>query len=313
MVGEGDDAIARPLPHQHSILKSCFLSPSLSFSLPPSLSPSPTMEIIIALLTTIMAIISPVGAAIDQLAEDALRDQVAASEEIHVRIDNVPTYQILNGRVEHLRIAGRGIAPRQFPELRIESIDLETDVVDVDFNLLRRGKLKLDEPAQIALKLGLNANDINRFLQSDRVQIWLNDLKFTLPGPGGERERNRYGLSNPILYFLDGDRFQIVVDLEDRVAQEVIPITLELGLQFINGHQLQLIEPVLTIDGETAPPELLTSLVSGAEDQLTLRTLEESGITARVIAFEIRDNELELAIFARVEPTSSFLASNASR
>ena len=60
-----------------------------------------------------------------------------------------------------------------------------------------------------ALKLGLNANDINRFLQSDRVQIWLNDLKFTLPGPGGdERERNRYGLSNPILYFLDGDRFQ---------------------------------------------------------------------------------------------------------
>jgi hypothetical protein len=271
------------------------------------------MEIVIALLTTIMAIISPVGAAIDQLAEDALRDQVAAAEEIHVRIDNVPTYQILNGRVEHLRIAGRGIAPRQFPELRIESIDLETDVVDVDFNRLRRGELKLDEPAQVALNLGLNANDINRFLQSDRVQTWLNDLKFTLPGPGGERERNRYGLSNPILYFLDGDRFQILVDLEDRVAQEVIPITLELGLQFRNGHQLQLIEPVLTIDGETAPPELLTSLVLGAEDRLTLRTLEESGITARVIAFEIRDNELELAIFARVEPTSSFLASNTSR
>jgi hypothetical protein len=75
-----------------------------------------------------MAIVSPVGAAVDQLAEDALRDQVAAAEELHVRIDNVPTYQILNGRVEHLRIAGRGIFPRQFPELRIESIDLETDV-----------------------------------------------------------------------------------------------------------------------------------------------------------------------------------------
>ena len=56
------------------------------------------------------------GLPLTQLAEDALRDQVAASEEIHVRIDNVPTYQILNGRVEHLRIAGRGIAPRQFPE-----------------------------------------------------------------------------------------------------------------------------------------------------------------------------------------------------
>jgi hypothetical protein len=266
------------------------------------------MEIIVAFLTTIMAIISPVGAAIDQLAEDALRDQVAAAEELHVRIDNVPTYQILNGRVEHVRIAGRGISPRQFPELRIESIDLETDVVDVDFNRLREGKLKLDEPAQAALKVELNADDINRFLQSERVQGWLDDLKFTLPGPGGERERNRYGLSEPSLQFLADDRFRLVVDLEDRVAQEVIPITIELGLQFINGHQLKLIEPTIMIDGEMAPPELLTSLVTGAEEQLTLRTLEQSGITARVMAFEIREDELELAIFARVEPTSPVLA-----
>jgi len=267
------------------------------------------MELIIAFLTTLMAIVSPVGAAVDQLAEDALRDQVAAAEELHVRIDNVPTYQILNGRVEHLRIAGRGIFPRQFPDLRVEAIDLETDVVDVDFGALRQGTLKLDEPVQAALKLELTAEDVNRFLQSAMVQSWLDDLKFTLPGPGGAREQNRYGLGNPTLNLLPTNRLQLVVDLQDRIEQEDIPITIELGLQFSNGHQLKLIDPVITIDRESAPPELLTSLVAGAEEQLTLRVLEESGIIARILTFDIRENELELAIFARVEPTSPFLAS----
>jgi hypothetical protein len=265
------------------------------------------MEVLVAFLTVLMAIVAPVGAVVDQLAADALRDQVADVEELQVRIDNVPTYQILNGRVEHVRIAGRGIFPRQFPELRVDSIDIETDVVDVDFDSLRQGQLKLDEPAQASLRLRLKADDLNRFLQSATVQGWLDDLQVTLPGPGGARERNRYGLANPSLEFLDSDRFRVVVELQDRVAQEVIPITLELGIQFNNGHQFELLDPIITIDGEAAPPELITSLAEGVESQLTLRALEQSGIIARVIAFEIRNNELDIAVFARVEPSSPFL------
>jgi hypothetical protein len=265
------------------------------------------MELIIALLTTIMAVVSPVGAAVDQLAEDALRDQIAGAEELHVRIDNVPSYQILNGRVDHVRLAGRGIYPLQFPDLRIDTIDLETDTVDVDLGQLQQGELKLDEPAQAALRLGLRADDLNRFLQSAMVQQWLDQLRFTLPGPGGEREQNRYGLAHPSLEFLDGNRFRIVVDLEDRLTAESIPIEVELGLDIINGHQLELIDPKIVIEGEEAPPELIESLVAGANQQLTLRMLEQSGIIARIIDFEIRNNELDIAVFAKVEPTSPFL------
>jgi hypothetical protein len=265
------------------------------------------MELIIALLTTIMAVVSPVGAAVDQLAEDALRDQIAGAEELHVRIDNVPSYQILNGRVDHVRLAGRGIYPLQFPDLRIDTIDLETDTVDVDLGQLQQGELKLDEPAQAALRLGLRADDLNRFLQSAMVQQWLDQLRFNLPGPGGEREQNRYGLAHPSLEFLDGDRFRIVVDLEDRLTAESIPIEVELGLDIINGHQLELIDPKIVIEGEEAPPELIASLVAGANQQLTLRMLEQSGIIARIIEFEIRNNELDIAVFAKVEPTSPFL------
>lgn len=266
------------------------------------------MDILAIFLTTLMGLGAPVGAGIDTLAETALRDQVAGAEELYVRIDNVPTYQILNGRVEHVLIAGRGIYPRQLPDLRIDKIDLETDTVDIDLGQLQRGQLRLDEPAQAALRLRLKADDLNTFLNSPMVQTWLDSLRFSLPGVGGERERNRYGLAHPSLEFLDGDRFRVVVDLEDRVALDTIPIVIELGLGIVNGHRFELIDPKIRIDGEEAPPQLMTSLIEGASEQLTLRSLEPSGVTARVLAFDIRDNQLELAIFARLEPTSPFLA-----
>lgn len=263
------------------------------------------MEIVIAMIAGLMAIVSPVGAIVDQLAEDAIHGQIAGADELVVRLDNAPNYQIINGRVDHVRLAGRGVYP--IPELRIATIDLETDVLDVDVASLQRGELVLDEPAQAALRLVLTAADLNDFLQTDVVQAILDDLRFTLPGQLGGRTANRYGLTDPSLEFLDGDRLRLLVTLQDEVAQQAIVITVELGLGIVNGSQLQLIDPVISVDGETVPPQLLEGLVTGAQRQLDLRNLEDMGITARVLNFEIRNNEFDLAVFARVEPSSPLL------
>ena len=265
------------------------------------------MELITIILSTLLGVVGTGGVVVDTLAEAALRDQIAGAESLQVRIDNVPNYQLINGRIEKTRIAARGIETRQLPGLRIDSIDLETDAVDVDLARLQQGELVLDEPAQVALRLRLKASDLNVFLQSPLVQGWLDSLQFSLPGAGGDREQNRYGLANPSLEFLEGDRFRIVVDLEDRVADENIAIAVDLGLRVLNGHRLALVDPKITVDGEDTPPQLLESFVQGAQARLTLRLLEESGITARILNFKVRDNELDIAIFARIEPTSPFL------
>lgn len=265
------------------------------------------MELITLLLSTLLGIAGTGGVVVDTLAETALRNQVAGAEALEVRIDNVPNYQIANGRIEHTRIAARGLETRQLPGLRIDSIDLETDAVDVDLGRLQQGQLVLDEPAQAALRLRLKASDLNAFFQAPLVQGWLNTLQFSLPGAAGEREQNRYGLSNPSLEFLAGDRFRIRVDLQDRVTQEQIPIAVELGLAILNGHRFTLVDPQITVDGEETPPQLLESFVVGAQEQLTLRRLEALGVTARVINFKVRDNELDIAIFAKIEPTSPLL------
>ncbi|HSM81251.1 MAG TPA: DUF2993 domain-containing protein [Nodosilinea sp.] len=265
------------------------------------------MELITIILSALMGVVGTGGVVIDALAEAAIRDQIAGAESLQVRIDNVPNYQVVSGRIEHVRIAARGVEARQVPGLRIDSIDLETDAVDVDLGRLQQGVLVLDEPAQAALRLRLKASDLNVFLQSPLVQSWLDTLQFSLPGTTGEREQNRYGLANPSLEFLEGDRFRIVVDLQDRVTEETIGIEVDLGLAIRNGHRFALIDPKITVDGEETPPQLLESFVQGAQDQLTLRRLEELGMIARIINFKVRDNELDIAIFARIEPTSPFL------
>ncbi|TVQ14862.1 MAG: DUF2993 domain-containing protein [Leptolyngbya sp. DLM2.Bin27] len=271
------------------------------------------MELITIILSTLLGVAATGGVVVDTLAEAALRDQVAGAESVQVRIDNVPNYQLINGRIEQARVAARGIEPRQLPGLRIDSIDLETDAVDVDLARLQQGELVLDEPAQAALRLRLRASDLNAFLQTPLVQGWLDTLQFSLPGAGGEREQNRYGLANPALEFVAGDRFRLVVDLEDRVADENIAIVVDLGLQILNGHRFALVDPQITIDGEATPPQLLASFVQGAQDRLTLRLLEDLGITARILNFKVRDNELDIAIFAKIEPTSPLLTRQPAR
>ena len=263
------------------------------------------MEIITAILTSLLAIASPIGVIVDQLAEEAILDQIAGAEELYVRLDNVPTHQIINGRVEHVRAAGRGVYP--IPELRIAAVDIESEPIDVDLRSLQRGELVLDAPAQAALKLALEAEDLNNFLASDRVQQFLDGLRFSLPGQNTARGINRYGLENPSLRFLEGNRLQVAVNLQDRVLEENVAITVELGLAIVNGHRLELIEPVIIANNEPVPNQLIRSFVDGLQPQLTLRQLENLGITARVLSFEIRDNELDIAVFARVEPDSPFL------
>ncbi|HZG40593.1 MAG TPA: DUF2993 domain-containing protein [Nodosilinea sp.] len=265
------------------------------------------MELITIILAALLGGVGTGGVVVDTLAEAALRNQVAGAESLQVRIDNVPSYQLINGRIEHTRVAARGVESRQLPGLRIDSIDIETDPVDVDLGRLQQGELVLDEPAQAALRLRLRDDDLNAFLQSPLVQGWLDTLQFNLPGAVGDREQNRYGLANPSLEFLEGDRFRVVVDLQDRVTQENTAIVIDLGLAIVNGHRFALVDPTITVNGEATPPQLLEFFVRGAQDRLTLQRLETLGIIARIINFKVRDNELDIAIFARIEPTSPFL------
>ncbi|MDA0674600.1 MAG: DUF2993 domain-containing protein, partial [Cyanobacteria bacterium] len=260
------------------------------------------MEILTILLSGLFTLISPVGLVADQVAEGLIRERIIQAELIDVRIDNSPSYQLLNGRVDRVRLAGRGVYP--ITDFRIDTIDVETDAIDIDIAAAQRGEIILDEPLSSAAHLVLKTEDINQFLQSALIKQLLSNLQFNLPGGNGAREANRYGLSNPRVTFLAENHLQVLIDLEDRVLGETVEARVDLGLTVVDGHQLVLVEPVVTLDEQPVPRQLLTAFIDGIRDDLTLKYFERWGVTTRILQFEILPEGLDVAIFVWVDPGS---------
>lgn len=258
------------------------------------------MEFLTILLSALLGIVSPVGFVVDRVAENAIRNQLADVEDLAVRIDNTPSYQLAQGRVDRVRIAGRGLYPTE--DLRIAVLEIETDAIVLDAGRLRAGTPQLEAPLQAAVRLVLTEADINQTLQSEAVAQQLQGINL---GALGGINAEPYDLVRPEINFLGNDRVQFQVTLQGQQSGEQNLITIESGLEIIAGRQLRLVDPSADINGSPLPTQLIDFFLLGINQQLDLGNLEASGITARVLKLEIVADELSLASFVQVTPDAN--------
>ena len=260
------------------------------------------MELVTVLLSGLLLLISPVGVVVDQVAENAIRDRLVGTESLDVRIDNGPSYQLLQGKVDKVRIAGRGISPIE--GLRIELVDLETDPIDLVFSSLRRGEVVLEAPFQGGLHLVLTEADINTFLASPFVLERLAQVQIGSLNQAQSRERDRYNIVDPTIDFLGDDRFRVTVTLEDKVqVGESLFLEAETGLSISEGDRLMLVDPMVLANGQPVPSELIQLLLGDFNDRLSLQQFDRSGIAARVLNLAVQPDALDLAFWVRVDPS----------
>ncbi len=260
------------------------------------------MEFLAILLSGLISIISPVGFVVDQVAENAIRSQFQSVEQLKVRVDNAPVHQIVQGRANRVLISGKGLVLTQ--SFRISALELEADNIDIDPNSLGRGQVTLGRPLQAGVHLILTQDDINRAIQAPEFVERLRGIAIDLPGPPqAQRRIQRYDFLNPQVKILDGDRLEISLDLQEQGKPEILHLVAQASIQVIKGRRLQLINPTLMVDGQSAPLEILSALTDGINRRVDLANLEASGITARILQFKLAPNrELDLAIFVQVEP-----------
>jgi LmeA-like phospholipid-binding len=263
------------------------------------------MEFLTIFLAGLLGLVSPAGFVVERIATDALRDPFESVESLAVRVDNTPNYQLLSGHVDRVRIAGRGLYPLQ--DLRIAALDIETDEIAVDPASLRAGRPQLQQPLDAGIRLVLTREDLNRALQSPELLAGLQDLNLDFLGAPAQ-QLERYDIIQPQIDFLDQNRLRAQVRLQSQQSQTQVAIEIETGLQIVAGRQLQLVDPVARIDGNPLPAQLVNLLVGGISQQLDLALLEERGITARVLQWQLTPDQLELAAFVRVDP--KFTAEN---
>lgn len=263
------------------------------------------MEFLTILLSALLIFISPGGLIIERAAENAIRSRLESVEELQVRVDNTPSYQILQGKIERVRIAGRGL--RVTPDIRIAALEVETEPINVDIQSLRRGGriplLKtLRAPLQAATRIVLSQEDINQALQTPEIINRLRNLGSRLLDVSEAEQLQRYEIFNPKIEFLDNNRARLQVEIQERGYPERLAILVEAKVEVIDGRRLQLTEPVVLVNGEKAPARVVKGLVVGISRRLDLQNFEKTGILARILELKISPAQLEMAAFVRIEP-----------
>ncbi|HEY9618463.1 MAG TPA: DUF2993 domain-containing protein [Microcoleaceae cyanobacterium] len=254
------------------------------------------MDILTIVLSSLMALVSPVGVVADNVAAAAIRKQLAAVEELQVRIDNTPNYQIIQGKADRIRVAGRGVFP--INDLRLAVVELETDPVNLNRRRLQRGKFRLQEPLRAGVRLVVTEVDINRALRSPNVLKRLQKLAGNVLGD----QAGHYKLQNSQVEFLDNHRVRLQTELQSEGSAERLAIQLESGLEIVAGRQLRLLQPTVQLNGEPVPETILAAMLDRLPEKLDLQQLESSGITARVVQFKLDSDRVELAAFVQVIP-----------
>lgn len=262
------------------------------------------MELLVILLSGLIALISPVGFVADRVAESAIRKQLAGAETLEVRIDNAPSYQLLQGRADRIRIAGRGVFPLK--GVRLEVLEVETGELQLDAQrLIKRGRTRLEQPLQTGVRVVIRQADLVQALKSQTVLDRLRKAGFSILSDRESKRDQRYQLINPRIDFLDNQRLRLQVQVQERGDPATLDIFAESGIEVVAGRQIRLVDPILRLNGEPAPENLLKSIADGVFERSDLRQLEKSGTIARILQLKINSKQLELAAFVQIPPATN--------
>jgi hypothetical protein len=262
------------------------------------------MEVLTILFSSLITLVSPVGIVVDRVAETTIRKQFVSVEQLRVRVDSAPSYQIAQGKADRIRIAGRGLFPVQ--EVRLEALELETDPIHLNLRR-RKGQSRLKQPLRAAVKLVIKQADVDRAVKSPIVANWLRKSGTGLVLNRREARRaQRYQFFNPKIQFLDDRRIQFQITLKEPKDPATLEIAAETGIQIIAGRQIRLITPTAKVNGDRVPQEIMQSIADGVWERLDLRQLESEGVIARVLQFEMGRDRMELATFVQIAPSPRF-------
>ncbi|MBF2063878.1 MAG: DUF2993 domain-containing protein [Calothrix sp. C42_A2020_038] len=263
------------------------------------------MELITILLSGLLGLITPAGILLDHTAENAIRSQLTSFEQLQVRVDNAPTHQLLQGKINQIRIAGRSLQLKR-QDFRITALELETDAIEFNFRNRKQRPL-LKQPLQAGCRVVLTEADINELLQSEAFLARLRKLNITSAGTVNTAPEPVYRIANPKVKFLANQRIGFQVEIQEENNTEPLLIKIETGIEIEAGRRLKLIHPVAKVNEEEVPTRFLNVIVNNLNQRLDLGNLEADGLIMRILKFNMKANELEIGAFVRIEPSSKLL------
>ncbi|MCY7393484.1 MAG: LmeA family phospholipid-binding protein [Leptolyngbyaceae cyanobacterium CAN_BIN12] len=206
--------------------------------------------------------------------------------------------------------------------------------MNVNVKALRKEKkTELQAPLGVGMRLVIREEDLIKALRAPVVQQEIQKLLRGLTNsnskqvpaePAGEAGRtgipqriqdvrtklDEYRILNPNVEFLPGGRIRLQVEIEEVKTAQKFKIEAESGITFAEGQRLTLTRPMLKLNGEELPEQLIQAFATDLFNRFKLEQLSGlpgslgqvkwSQLTARVIKLEVKDKKLELVAFLRL-------------
>lgn len=266
------------------------------------------MELLAILLGTLLTVPASGGIVVDTLLAKEIRSQLYATEQLQVRVDNIPNHQLIEGRIDRVRIAGKGLWLS--PQLRLQTLEVETDPININVNTIRnadrnQSRSALEQPLGVAVKLILTRQDINQALNSPEfITTFQSLIPLLFNARSLQQASRRYQITSSQVEFISNNRFRLQTEIAELGYSDRLNLTVEAGINLIAGRQVELIEPVVLVNGQPAPGQFVRGLRAAA-NKFNLNQLETLRSTARILQLDMTPEAVEIALFLRVEPAAT--------
>lgn len=229
---------------------------------------------------------------LSKAAEVGMESQLDEAETLDVDIHTDPG-KLMQGELDQVEVKGRGLVMQK--DLRTEEMDVKTNGIAIDPLKAAFGNVELKRPTEASAHVVLTESDLEHAFHAEYIQRKLQGLPISVKGqPMTANLRN-------VQFSLLGDRkFLLSTEVHLVETDEVKQTSFSAEPRISNaGHQVVL-ENVQYVDSQELSPELTDALLESASTLMDLRNFELKGMSFRLKALDVQDNQVVMEAEATV-------------
>ncbi|MBM0740950.1 DUF2993 domain-containing protein [Phormidium sp. CLA17] len=235
--------------------------------------------------------------ALSKVAEIGIANQLDEVEDFNVDIRTNPG-KLLQGEVDSVAISGKGMVIKQ--DLRMESLEIQTNQVSINPFSAFFGNIELSQPADADAQIVLTEGDLNRALESDYIANKLQDLKLQVDGQSHTIKVHRADVR-----LLEQGTLSLNVDFLVRENNEAKSLSATVIPQIKeNGQQVNL--EILSVAGQGLTPELGLAILKQLTMLLDLSNFDMPGMALWLQKIDIQAQRLIIHAKTKIEQIPTF-------
>lgn len=254
------------------------------------------MEFLISTFTIFSTLMASGGFIIDRAFTNAIKANSESVEEIEVRVENVPTHNIVKGEVDSIKLAVRGWGLRE--HFRLDVLELETDPLKFDFSRIREIDADnwrdiVQSDINVGIRTVLTEDDLNVMVRSPRA---LEIISSSIPPSAPEG----FELEEVNINLRPNQRLRLSTVARSQMPGVRVDFNLEFGIELVAGQRVKIIEPRGTLNGRPISDQLLQGFTQNLNMRLNLASLERFGVIARLLELDIEDENMGITALIHV-------------